>query len=69
MLKVALITLISAGTLGTGVATFTPQNFIVTAGSVNLDVSAQGVHMNVVQEPEFSVTLTTKGEREFTVRF
>lgn len=69
MLKAALITLIGAGTLGTGASAFTPQNLAVTAGSVSLELGTNGAHMNVAETPEFSVTLSTKGQREFTIRF
>lgn len=69
MLKAAFITLIGAGTLGTGAATFTPQTLAVTAGSVSLELGAAGVEMNVAQKADYSVTLTTRGEREFTLRF
>ena len=69
MLKIAFITLISAGTLGTVAATFTPQNLAVTAGSVSLDVNAHGVQMNVAEKPGLSVKLITKGNREFALRF
>lgn len=69
MLKAALITLIGAGGAATGAATFTPQTLAVTAGSVSLELGTHGIYMNVADTPDYAVTLTTKGARDFTLRF
>ena len=69
MIKATLITLISAGVLGTGAQTFTPQSLNVTAGHLQVEIGAQGLNVDVTAKPDFAVTSQATGEREFTVRF
>lgn len=69
MIKITLATLIGAGVIGTGAQTFTPQELNIAAGIVVFQVAGDGVHLNVADAADFSVTLTTKGQKAFTVRF
>lgn len=69
MIKITLATLISAGVIGTGAHTFTPQSLNVTAGAVVFEAGNQGLKVDVAPTPDFAVSLTTKGDRTFTVRF
>lgn len=69
MIKITLATLIGAGALGTGAHTFTPQSLNVTAGSIVFEAGVNGLKVDVASIPDFAVTVTTKGDRAFTVRF
>lgn len=69
MIKITLATLLGAGLIGTGAQTFTPQSLDIAAGSVVFELSGQGLKVNAAARPDFAVTLTTKGDRAFTVRF
>ncbi len=69
MIKITLITLISAGVIGTGAQTLTPQTLDIAAGAMVVQLSSDGVNIDAAASPDFAVTLTTKGNRAFTVRF
>lgn len=69
MIKMTLATLIGAGLIGTGAQTLTPKALDVTAGSVKIELAGQGFKIDTAATPDFAVTLKTKGERTFTLRF
>lgn len=69
MIKIIFASLIGAGAIGTGAHTLTPQTLEISAGSVVFEVGADGLNIDAASRPDFAVTLTTKGDRAFTVRF
>lgn len=69
MIKITLATLLGAGVIGTGAQTLTPQSLEIAAGSVVFELGSNGLNIDAAIHPDFAVTLTTKGERAFTVRF
>lgn len=68
MIKLALISIVGAGVVGTGAHTLTPQTLEIAAGSVVFELGADGLEIDAAIRPDFAVTLTTKGDRAFTVR-
>jgi len=69
MIKTAIITLVGAGVLGTGAQTFTPQSLHMTAGAIVIGLDADGFQVESAENPDFAVTLKTKGERQFSLHF
>ncbi len=68
MFKAITITALSAGVLGTGATTLTPQTLEISAGALIVEVGSEGLNFDVNAKPDFGFTLTTKGDRQFTVR-
>ena len=68
MIKALTLTLVGAGVIGTGAQTMTPQKLEISAGVMVLEVGTSGLTMDVAETPEFGVTLTAKGDRQFTLR-
>jgi len=68
MFKAITLTLVGAGVIGTGAQTITPQKLEISAGIMVVEIGADGLNMDVSSTSEFGVTLTTKGERNFTIR-
>ena len=68
MFKAITLTLVGAGVIGTGAQTMTPQKLEISAGMMVVELGANGLNLDVANSSEFGVTLTTKGERHFTIR-
>ena len=68
MLKATLITLMSAGAIGTGAHTFSPKGVEITAGSIIIDVSQTGLELDVAAQPDFAVTVKSHEDRQLTIR-
>ena len=68
MIKALTLTLIGAGVVGTGAQTITPEKLEISAGGMVLEIGTAGLEMDVAETPEFGITLTANGDRQFTLR-
>jgi len=69
MIKIALLTLISAGLIGTGAHTLSPQELELAAGSVSVTASSDGFETVVNTQPEYAIRLSLKSGRSIALRF
>jgi len=69
MVKSTILILAGAGIIGTGSQAVAPQSFELSAGAISVEVSGEGVTTKANENPELGVTILTKGNRQFTLRF
>ena len=69
MIKIALVTLMSAGIIGTSAQTLSPQELELAAGSVSVTVSSEGFETVVNTQPEYAIRLSLKSGRSVALRF
>lgn len=69
MVKITLITLMSAGIIGTGAHAISPQQVELAAGNLHLTASPAGLETDVKSDPEYAVKLRLKSGRYIAVRF
>lgn len=69
MIKSTILLLAGAGIIGTGGQAMGPQAIELSAGAVAYEVSTQGLDVKTNENPEFGITIVTKGNRQLTIRF
>lgn len=69
MIKITLVTLMSAGIIGTGAQTLSPQDLELAAGNVSVTVSGEGFETAVNTKPEYAIRLSLKSGRSVALRF
>ncbi len=69
MIKVALITLASAGALGTGTQAISPSAIELNAGTVTLSAGTDGVKTKIAEKADYALRITTKSGRVIAIRF
>ena len=57
------------GLLGTGSYTVTPKTLNIAAGAMEIELSSEGFQITPAITSDFAVTLTTKSEQSFSLRF
>lgn len=69
MIKIALLTFMSVGLIGTGAHTISPQELELAAGSVSVTVSGDGFETVVNTKPDYAIRLSLQSGRSVALRF
>lgn len=69
MIKTTILVLAGAGIIGTGSQTIAPPSIELSAGAVAYEVSTDGLKAKAKANPEFGITVITKGNKQLTIRF
>ncbi|MBC6403885.1 MAG: hypothetical protein GDA39_09410 [Hyphomonadaceae bacterium] len=68
MIKTTLITLCSAGLLGTGVHILTPQSMKIIVGPMVLEIDSEGLTKSRADVPDFVIIVAGRDNGEFKLR-
>ena len=68
MFKITLITLISAGVVGTSAHTISPEAVELNTGPVMLEMGVDGFIVKASEKPDFAISLRTKNHQKFSIR-
>lgn len=69
MVKTTIIGLAALGALGTGGQAVAPQALEVSAGSVTLEITMQGVTSRANETPELGIAWITQGNKRLKIKF
>jgi len=69
MIKTAILVLAGAGIIGTGSQAIAPPSIELSAGAIAYEVSTEGLKAKTNANPEFGITIVTKGNKQLTIRF
>jgi|GEM_PF-2453049 len=69
MIKITLLTLMSAGLIGTGAQTLSPQELELAAGNVSVMASSEGFETVMNTKPEYAIRISLKSGRSVALQF